>query len=131
MMLLLAQLWAAVRVRPVLSACLAIAVVAGLANYPLWQRRMAVTQRHDRGKGFLHAPVEVYVGAIAYGVLEGGKGVNDVAHRRRLDDQHLHAAAGTFSKRSAAAVTRATSSVFRQLRCPSGQIFLWQGEQGR
>lgn len=47
MMVLLAQFWAAVLVRPVVSAVLALALAAGLANYPLWQRRLEAMQRHE------------------------------------------------------------------------------------
>lgn len=47
MMVLLAQLWAAVRVRPGIATCLAIALLAGLANYPLWERRLVVTGQHE------------------------------------------------------------------------------------
>jgi Tfp pilus assembly protein PilO len=47
MMVLLAQFWAAVRLRPGIAACLTIAFVAGLANYPLWRERQAVTQQHE------------------------------------------------------------------------------------
>jgi Tfp pilus assembly protein PilO len=47
MMILLAQFWAAIRLHPLIAACLAIALVAGLANYPLWQRRLEITERHE------------------------------------------------------------------------------------
>jgi Tfp pilus assembly protein PilO len=47
MMILLAQLWAAIRLRPGIAACLAIALLAGVANYPLWQERKAVTEKHE------------------------------------------------------------------------------------
>src|SRR5882757_7599316 len=46
MMIFLTQVWAAVRLRPGIALCLAIAVVAGLANYPLWKQRQEVTQEH-------------------------------------------------------------------------------------
>ncbi|HWA27890.1 MAG TPA: type 4a pilus biogenesis protein PilO [Lacunisphaera sp.] len=46
MMILLTQFWAAVRLRPVMSACLAVALLAGIANYPLWQQRQEAARRH-------------------------------------------------------------------------------------
>lgn len=46
-MVLLAQLWAAVRLHPGIATCLTIALLAGLANYPLWQRREGVTRQHE------------------------------------------------------------------------------------
>lgn len=59
MMILLSQLWAAVRLRPLMAACLTVAVLAGLANYPLWQRRQEVTRQHtevrQRGETILAA----------------------------------------------------------------------------
>lgn len=47
MMILLAQSWAAVRLHPAISCCLAVAVVAGVANYPLWQQRQLAAQQHE------------------------------------------------------------------------------------
>jgi hypothetical protein len=47
MMILLAQFWAAVRLHPVIAACLGVALAAGIANYPLWQKRLEVTQQHE------------------------------------------------------------------------------------
>ncbi|HEX2862246.1 MAG TPA: type 4a pilus biogenesis protein PilO [Lacunisphaera sp.] len=45
-MIFLAQFWAAIRLNPGTSACLAVALLAGLVNYPLWQQRDAATFRH-------------------------------------------------------------------------------------
>ena len=47
MMVLFAQLWAAVRLHPGIATCLTIALLAGSANYPLWQRRQSVTWQHE------------------------------------------------------------------------------------
>jgi Tfp pilus assembly protein PilO len=47
MTILLAELWAAIRLRPGITTCLAIALLAGIANVPLWQRRKEVTEKHE------------------------------------------------------------------------------------
>jgi Tfp pilus assembly protein PilO len=44
------QLIAFIRGRAIVSACLAIAILLGGANYFLWQKRVAVEQRHEDGR---------------------------------------------------------------------------------
>ena len=65
-------------------------------------------------------------------ILDGRKAVDDVTHRRRLDDQHLHAC-GRHCQQPCRPppATVATASVFRQLRWPSGQTLLVAGRAGR
>src|SRR5205085_1009747 len=48
MMILLSQLWAAMRLRPGIATCLTIGLAAALANYPLWKERQVVTFEHER-----------------------------------------------------------------------------------
>lgn len=59
MMILLSQFWAAVRLRPVMATCVAVALLAGGANYPLWQQRQEAARRYEevsqRGKTILMA----------------------------------------------------------------------------
>lgn len=58
-MTLLAQLWAAMRLHPGITACLLVSLLAGFANYPLWRQRQAVTRQHAevrlRGETMLDA----------------------------------------------------------------------------
>lgn len=46
-MSLLAQFWAVIRQHPLISTCLGIAILAGAANYPLWQHREKIIVQHD------------------------------------------------------------------------------------
>ncbi len=47
MTVLLAQLWASMRLRPGITLCLIGALLAGIANYPLWQQRQEVTRQNE------------------------------------------------------------------------------------
>ncbi len=47
MSILLAQLRATMRQHPWVTACLVVAVLAGAANYPLWQRRQRIIREHE------------------------------------------------------------------------------------
>jgi Tfp pilus assembly protein PilO len=53
MIILLAQLWATIRQHPVIATCLLVALLAGAANYPLWEQREAAALQHEvtRRKG--------------------------------------------------------------------------------
>lgn len=59
MSVFLAQLWAAIRQHPLVSAGLFIAVVAGVADYSLWDHRAEVMRQHEdrrtRGQAMLAA----------------------------------------------------------------------------
>ncbi len=52
-MILLAQLWAVARQRPLVTLCLLVAVLVGVGNYPLWLHRHEVARQHEevRGRG--------------------------------------------------------------------------------
>lgn len=47
MSVVLAQLLAIIHHRSVVTGCLALIVLVGAANYPLWQHRLAVAQQHE------------------------------------------------------------------------------------
>ena len=58
-MIFLAQLFAAMRVRPMLTLCIVLTVILAGVNYPLWQRRIEATREHEtmrqKGEFMLHA----------------------------------------------------------------------------
>ena len=81
-------------------------------------------QPRDVGEPLLDQPVDLEIGARGERLRHRRKGVDDIAHRRGLDQQHPHAVT-----RAAAASTASTPSPSRQASVPSGQIFSWQGEQ--
>jgi Tfp pilus assembly protein PilO len=50
MNVLFAQIWATIRLHPVIACCLLVAAIAGAANYPLSQQRHTATFQHEEAR---------------------------------------------------------------------------------
>jgi Tfp pilus assembly protein PilO len=105
----LPQLEAAVLRRPFMAACLALALVAGVLNYPLWRRGRDIVRRHDevRQRG------EMMLAALAnreliHGDLNALEEALDAIERNTVREESMEVNLGYFYRLEKASRVRLT-----------------------